>query len=141
MKQIFKVKCKNLGKYIFGEIRRSERISITASLLVTDENKKYIHNLAQEVDFKYLKNAQCDDIASITYNFNLEYIGGIEKRFEKIIEFLNKENSKIVSVDYRELTEGKSLFLRVIKRIEELQEITKNRRGNNGRLKSEMPQL
>jgi hypothetical protein len=114
----FAKKVKNLiSSFLFGEVTRRENVNIKITALVTKKNRRFLENV--EKLFK-LPHAIIGDVYKIDYNFNLDYLDDINKRFDAIISLMARKDVKIEKISYSELNHGKILIQELLNKLNKM---------------------
>jgi len=100
---------------------REEKITINIKLDISDNNRdiinKSINILENQSEISLLKSGH---EVSIDYIFSIDYLNGINKRFEAILNIMNLEDIKI-EIGYKELKYGKILLKNLLDKIDILE--------------------
>jgi len=103
----------------FHAVTRKENVAFQISVIVTKENKELVQEALAAVGSSF--PAREGDTVRIDYSFVIDYLNGINKKFDTIMELLERKDTILESVSLSELNHGKVLIYEMLSRIDKIQ--------------------
>ena len=114
----------------FHQATRSEKVGILILVDITKGNKAFL----QEVIAALNISPKCmteGDILQIDYSFGIEYLDGINKKFDLIMDLISRKDVKVESILYAELNHGKILIQEILNKMDKISLNVSKRKGRD----------
>lgn len=98
-------------------VSREEKVSINLFASVTEDSLPFLSTQMELLKQK-VRPLRDGDTVQIKYDFDLDYMNGIDKRFEVICNLLQSDSVQIKSVSYSELNHGRILLQDLLNKID-----------------------
>jgi hypothetical protein len=99
-------------------VTREEKVTITLQASVTKASKRML--TAQLKVLGQPLVVKEGDTVAVSYDFAIDYLDGIDKRFQAIFKLLESGHVDIKSVNYRELKHGRILLQDLLRKMDAL---------------------
>jgi len=103
----------------FHTVTREEKLTIHVAAAITEKNRDYLQS-----KLVALGSTQClRDVHSVEfiYRFDIQYLDGVNSRFESLIELLERKDVVVESASLSELNHGKALIYEMLSAISKVQ--------------------